>query len=63
MKPQEIDRALFIYEKDTKIKVLNLNQALENHNKMIADGYKHVATVDPVMYIEYSYNDIENLRR
>lgn len=47
--------AVFIYSKDSRIKVLDNNTAIERHNELIKSGWTHTATLDPCLYIEHLY--------
>ena len=53
---------LYIYCRnlDKEWKVLNNENAKIQHNILINDGWKHNATIDPVIYIEKYLNDINN---
>ena len=50
---------VYVYAKDKKIKVLPHDTALKEHNKMLADGWKHTNTINPCAWIEnlYYYSD------
>ena len=47
----------YIYSKDNKIVVKNhcLTSSVV-HKELIEDGYKHVSTVDPAVYIQHLLN-------
>lgn len=45
-------QTVFIYSKDGLIKALNHQDALDKHTTLVADGWKHAATIDPAMWIE-----------
>jgi hypothetical protein len=49
---------IFVYKKDDKIKVLDLNRSPFEHEKMKNEGYKHTATLDVCMFIENLYNEV-----
>lgn len=51
---------LYIYCRnfDKEWKVLNHKNAKIMHDNLIKDGWKHNATIDPVMYIESYLNNI-----
>lgn len=64
----------FIYKKKDKLLFLNLEDALEQETKLKKQGWKHIATVDPIILLcnvydicqeEYSSDekiaDIKNL--
>ena len=49
-------KAIFIYSSKKKVKVLNAEQAKKDHNWLIELGYKHKATVDASIYLEFLLN-------
>jgi hypothetical protein len=53
---------LYIYCRnfDKEWKVLNHKTAKIEHEILIKDGWKHNATIDPVIYIENYLNNINN---
>ena len=49
---QQID-TLYIYTKPKHVtKVLTHNKAIWRHDKLIAEGWKHTATIDPQLWIK-----------
>jgi hypothetical protein len=44
---------VFVYHKDGEIKVLDSQQANEQHELLIFNGWKHTATLDACKFIEY----------
>jgi hypothetical protein len=54
-------QTVFIYHKDGLVKALNHQDALDNHTKLVADGWKHVATINPAVWIENLCNSQPNL--
>ena len=53
---------LFIYSKDGKVRVEpEIVWTNELHNNAIADGYKHTATIDSKIFVEYLCNECEDL--
>ena len=52
---------IFVYHNDekNKIKVLSLTQAKERNDDLLANGWKHTATIDPRLWIEYLFNETE----
>jgi hypothetical protein len=46
----------FIYFKEGKIKVLNLEEAKASEKDLLADGWQHKATIDLFLFIEHLYN-------
>lgn len=52
--------ALFVYSKSGKVKVLDPKDSKDEHEYLIADGWKHTATLDPVKFIEYLSNSSAN---
>ena len=54
-----IDRAshmVFVYAKDGEIRVLHIERANGEKDKLVADGWKHTATLDAAMFIENLWN-------
>ena len=51
-----ISHAVLIYAKDGKIKVLHIDQAHKLKASLIADGWRHTATMDAAMFIENLLN-------
>lgn len=47
---------IFIYEKSGKYRCLSLNTPRQKHNDLLSTGWKHLETVDPVLYIESLLN-------
>ena len=46
--------AVFVYKKEiieNIILVLNHEEAEDRHDELIKDGYKHIATLEPSIYI------------
>ena len=52
---------VYVYSKNKKIKVLPHDTALKNHNKILSDGWKHTATIDPCLWIENLYNNTDDV--
>lgn len=52
---------IFVYhsEEKKKIKVLSLNEAKEQNDNLLANGWKHTATLDPLKWLEYLFNEAE----
>ncbi len=48
--------ALFIYAKDGKILVKDLDQSHYCHKAMLKDGWKHTATINPAIFIQNLHN-------
>jgi hypothetical protein len=57
------DHFVFIYAKRGEIKALNLNESKKLHDGLMADGWKHTATLDPCIFIQYLHNDCKDLER
>lgn len=49
-------KALIIYKKEDLYKVLWMEDAIMQSNKLKEDGYKHVETVNPQIYLEHLLN-------
>ena len=47
---------VFIYSKEGKIKVLNLEKSKKEHDDLILDGWVHSSTLDPCVWIAHLYN-------
>lgn len=53
---------IFVYAKDSKIKVLDLESALDGgEDKLKNEGYIHTATIDPCRFIEYLCNESKSV--
>ena len=48
---------MFVYQKDGVSKVLSLQDPKDKHNELINNGWKHVSTVNPLIYIEHLLNN------
>jgi hypothetical protein len=53
---QKINHFVFVYVKDNKVKVFDLETSKELHDSMIKKGYKHISTLDPCKWIEFIIN-------
>jgi len=47
----------FIYKRYTVFDVLHYKQAAQSHNSLINSGWKHIATIEPLQWIESLLND------
>lgn len=47
---------VFVYFKNGKIKVLDLANATSQDADLKMDGWKHTATIDPCVWMEYLFN-------
>ena len=56
MPTQNNNQFVFVYTKESKVKVLDLETSKELHNSMIKEGYKHISTLDPCKWIEHILN-------
>lgn len=56
---------LYIYAKDGRIKALNNQEKTIEAPKLIITGYKHTATIDAAVFIEYlvQYTDEEIVKQ
>lgn len=53
---------IFVYAKDGKIKVLDLETALNGEeDKLKSEGYIHTSTLDPCRFIEYLCNESKSV--
>ena len=52
---------LFVYAKDGRITILDEIANLKEGLNLIAQGYKHTATINPIVFIEYLANECEDL--
>ena len=55
-------KILYVYQKNNVWKVLDHIRALEQHEGLIQQGFKHEFTIDPISYIENMLNDNELLK-
>lgn len=46
---------IFIYSKEGKIKCLNIETSRTLHSTMIENGWVHVHTLNPCVFIEYLF--------
>lgn len=51
---------IFIYKNFDKIKCLNYNDAKVNHDYLIKNCWKHIATLNSCAFLEYLYNEISD---
>jgi hypothetical protein len=51
-----MENTIFIYAKDGKVKALNIEDAKAQAESLIKDGWKHTATINPCIWIEYLCN-------
>lgn len=51
---------VFVYSKDGKVKVLDIENARTKNNNMEPNGWKHTATLDACKFIESLLNDAED---
>jgi hypothetical protein len=47
---------IYVYANSNGIKCLGQSEAEAKHNELIDSGYKHTATMDACMLLEYLYN-------
>ena len=47
---------VFVYAKDSEIKVLDAIQASESHQSLTSSGWKHTKTIDVRVWMEYLHN-------
>lgn len=53
---------IFVYAKDGKIKVLNLESIIDGKEENLKnEGYTHTATIDPCRFIEYLCNESKSV--
>lgn len=52
---------IFIYAKDGKIRVLSHGDALHGHSRLIGEGWKHTATIDPCRFLENLHNECDHI--
>lgn len=52
----------FVYKKDDTIKVLSLQDAKIYGEHLDTEGFKHIATINPLVTLEYFYNVEKNER-
>jgi len=53
-----MNNVIFVYFKDGKIKILDIEHGKPDHEKMINDGWKHTSTVNASVFIEQLFNDV-----
>ena len=51
-----MENTIFIYAKDGKVKVLSIEDAKAQAESLLSDGWKHTATLDACIWIEYLCN-------
>lgn len=58
-----INATLFIYAKEGKIKVFDLENAptKSTERDFLKEGWRHTATIDPCAYLEYLVNDVKDI--
>lgn len=52
----ETNRIAYIYKKDKVYRVFDHIEAQLHHNSLISDGYKHIDTIDTIIYLENKLN-------
>ena len=52
---------VFVYAKESEIKVLNIDNAKTLHNKLISEGWVHTQTLDACIFIEYLHNHCDEI--
>ncbi len=52
---------VFVYAKNGKIKVLNIDSSIKNNNELINDGWVHTKTLDACVYLQYLHNNCEEV--
>lgn len=55
-----LNSIVFVYSKDGKVKVLDLEYATIKGNDLILKGWKHTATLEACKFIESLLNDAED---
>lgn len=53
---------VFVYSRDKKVKVLNIEEAKILNDSLINEGWKHTQTLNACAWIQYLCNDCEDLR-
>jgi len=56
-----MENTIFIFAKDRKVKALNLEDAKEQAEPLIRDGWQQTASLNPCEWIEYLCNDSDNI--
>jgi len=56
-----MDVIVFVYAKEGKIKVVGLEEIKVIEKEILADGWKHVQTIDPCKWMEYLHNVCETV--
>jgi len=57
-----LNSIVFVYSKEGKVKVLDLNTSVQTPDFELADeGWKLTATLDPCKFIEYLSNECEDV--
>ena len=51
------ETVVFVYIKDDKIRCLGLDQSEAEGDSLIAEGWKHIATLDACRFIEHLHNE------
>ena len=55
-KNQRINEFIFVYKKQDVIKCLNLHESMDQDNELKLKGWKHTATIDPILFIQNLHN-------
>jgi hypothetical protein len=50
---------VFIYIKDGKIQVLDIDTAKAQNEEMLKNGWEHASTLNACVFLEYLHNDCE----
>jgi hypothetical protein len=57
--PKLANDIYFVYTKDNKIKVLNLEKSQRKHYGLIQDGWRHTETINICSWLEHLHNVCE----
>lgn len=52
---------IFVYFKNNKIKILDMDCSKDEHIQMIEEGWKHTASLNPCIFIENLFNNSKNI--
>lgn len=55
-----MNNVIFVYSKNSRIRVLGLENAKDEHDSLLKDGFIHTQTIDPRPFIENLFNHCTN---
>ena len=54
---------LLVYAKHGKIKVINSEAGILQHDELLEDDWLHTATIDPCIFLEFTHNKCKDIEK